>query len=144
MIYNNNTYDFIFRKVGVTMINPISNMSYNYIPTTNTLPQNQQLIKNPEESTEKLVGKQSSPAECETCASRKYQDGSNEMVSFKSAAHISPESAASKVRSPVRTLKFLVSRYMPAIRDFASIGRMSFCSTEYSSSSVTRSAAEDA
>lgn len=32
--------------------------------------------------------------ECETCASRKYQDGSDEMVSFKSPSHISPESAA--------------------------------------------------
>ncbi len=35
--------------------------------------------------------------ECETCANRKYQDGSDEMVSFKSPAHISPESAASAV-----------------------------------------------
>lgn len=35
--------------------------------------------------------------ECETCASRKYQDGSDEMVSFKSPAHLSPESAASAV-----------------------------------------------
>ncbi len=35
--------------------------------------------------------------ECETCASRKYQDGSDEMVSFKSPSHISPESAASAV-----------------------------------------------
>ncbi len=37
--------------------------------------------------------------ECQTCKKRKYQDGSDEMVSFKSAAHISPESAASVVRS---------------------------------------------
>lgn len=37
--------------------------------------------------------------ECETCKKRKYQDGSDEMVSFKSAAHISPESAASRVRA---------------------------------------------
>lgn len=35
--------------------------------------------------------------QCETCASRKYQDGSNEMVSFKSPAHLSPASAASAV-----------------------------------------------
>ena len=56
-------------------------------------------IKNPGESTEKLPGKKSSPAECETCKNRKYQDGSDEMVSFKSAAHISPEAAASRVRS---------------------------------------------
>lgn len=37
--------------------------------------------------------------ECQTCKNRKYQDGSDEMVSFKSAAHISPESAASRVRA---------------------------------------------
>jgi hypothetical protein len=38
-------------------------------------------------------------AECQTCKSRKYQDGSDEMVSFKSAAHISPESSAGTVRA---------------------------------------------
>lgn len=38
-------------------------------------------------------------AECETCKKRKYQDGSDEMVSFKTAQHISPESAASAVRA---------------------------------------------
>ena len=81
------------------MIGPLSHMSYNYMPPANDPVQHQQMIKNPGESTEKQAGRQSSPAECETCASRKYQDGSNEMVSFKSAAHISPESAASKVRS---------------------------------------------
>lgn len=37
--------------------------------------------------------------ECQTCKNRKYKDGSDEMVSFKSAAHISPESAASTVRA---------------------------------------------
>ncbi len=36
--------------------------------------------------------------ECSTCASRTYQDGSDENVSFKSAQHISPEAAASRVR----------------------------------------------
>ncbi len=35
--------------------------------------------------------------ECETCANRKYQDGSDEMVSFKSPTHISPQSAAAAV-----------------------------------------------
>lgn len=44
-------------------------------------------------------GRKSSPEECETCKSRKYQDGSDEMVSFKSAAHISPQAAATAVRS---------------------------------------------
>ncbi len=37
--------------------------------------------------------------ECQTCKNRKYKDGSNEMVSFKSPTHISPESAASAVRA---------------------------------------------
>lgn len=37
--------------------------------------------------------------ECQTCASRKYKDGSNEMVSFKSATHISPEMAGAAVRA---------------------------------------------
>lgn len=56
-------------------------------------------IRNPEESDVKQPGRKSSPAECETCANRKYQDGSDENVSFKSASHISPESAGSRVRS---------------------------------------------
>ena len=42
----------------------------------------------------KKPGKKSSPAECETCKHRKYQDGSNEMVSFKAAGHIAPSNAA--------------------------------------------------
>ncbi len=37
--------------------------------------------------------------ECETCKNRKYQDGSDEMVSFKSPAHISPQSAPAEVRA---------------------------------------------
>lgn len=65
------------------------------------LPQNEtnKVIKNPNESQLKSAGRKSSPAECETCASRKYQDGSDENVSFKTAQHISPEAAASRVRA---------------------------------------------
>lgn len=37
--------------------------------------------------------------ECETCKKRKYQDASNEMVSFKNAAHISPNQAGAAVRA---------------------------------------------
>lgn len=55
--------------------------------------------KNPGESTVRQPGRKSSPAECETCSQRKYQDGSDEMVSFKSAAHISPQASASRVRA---------------------------------------------
>lgn len=37
---------------------------------------------------------------CQTCANRKYQDGSNEHdVSFKNASKVAPEAAASAVRS---------------------------------------------
>ena len=54
---------------------------------------------NPGESDVKAPGRKSSPAECETCKNRKYQDGSDEMVSFKSASHISPEASASRVRA---------------------------------------------
>ncbi len=56
-------------------------------------------VKNPNESTVKKAGKKSSPAECETCANRKYQDGSNENVSFKSPTKIAPQAAASAVRA---------------------------------------------
>ena len=37
--------------------------------------------------------------ECETCKRRKYQDGSDEMVSFKSAQTIAPAAVSSKVRA---------------------------------------------
>lgn len=38
--------------------------------------------------------------ECQTCKNRKYVDGSDEAnVSFKSAAHVSPEEAGSAVRA---------------------------------------------
>lgn len=48
----------------------------------------------------KKPGRRSSPEDCETCKNRKYQDGSDESnVSFKAASHVSPESAASRVRA---------------------------------------------
>ena len=38
--------------------------------------------------------------ECQTCKNRKYVDGSDEAnVSFKSAAHVSPQAASSAVRA---------------------------------------------
>ena len=37
--------------------------------------------------------------ECPECSSRQYKDGSDEMVSFKSPAHISPQAAGSVVRA---------------------------------------------
>lgn len=47
----------------------------------------------------KKVGSDEDSKECETCKNRKYVDGSDEMVSFKSAARIAPEAAATRVRS---------------------------------------------
>lgn len=52
-----------------------------------------------EEQGKERMGIKEPTEECETCKKRKYQDGSDEMVSFKSAAHISPESAAATVRA---------------------------------------------
>ncbi len=57
------------------------------------------VVKNPGESTRVAPGRRSSPAECQTCKERKYQDGSDENVSFKSAQHISPEAAGARVRA---------------------------------------------
>lgn len=50
---------------------------------------------------ERVAGKvqPSGKPECQTCKERKYQDGSDEMVSFKAAAHISPEAAGARVRA---------------------------------------------
>ena len=56
-------------------------------------------VLNPGEDTKVTPGRKSSPAECETCKNRKYQDGSDEMVSFKTAQHMSPSEAATRVRA---------------------------------------------
>jgi hypothetical protein len=77
-----------------TSLNPVSPVSYD--PKAE---RTSDIIRNPSESTTKAPGRKSSPAECETCKNRKYQDGSNENVSYKTAQHISPESAASAVRA---------------------------------------------
>lgn len=45
------------------------------------------------------VNKNDPNYECQTCKNRKYQDGSDEMVSFKSPAHVSPQAAGSAVRA---------------------------------------------
>ena len=57
------------------------------------------IVKSPlEENEEKKSGK-SNPSECETCKNRKYKDGSDEMVSFKSAQHIPQAAVAGRVRA---------------------------------------------
>ena len=93
------------------MINGIGSLSYAYERYTGSMqmaPEEDagtKIVRNPGESTEKQAGRKSSPAECETCRNRKYQDGSDEMVSFKAAAHISPNAAAARVTSPTPTKK---------------------------------------
>lgn len=52
-----------------------------------------------EKKRKEQLGIEEPSEECQTCKNRKYQDGSDEMVSFKSAAHISPESAGVRVRA---------------------------------------------
>lgn len=87
-------------------INPISGYGYYnmpYMPAVSSAgstekTENAKPVLNPGESKEVQPGKKSSPAECETCKERKYQDGSDEQVSFKSASHISPEASAARVR----------------------------------------------
>ncbi len=56
---------------------------------------------------------------CETCENRTYQDGSDEMVSFKSPTHISPESAASAVMAHEQ--EHVSNAYSKANRDNAEV-----------------------
>ncbi len=58
-----------------------------------------QAVQTAEETAKKNPGRRSDPEHCETCKHRKYQDGSDENVSFKTASHISPEGAAAAVRA---------------------------------------------
>lgn len=44
-------------------------------------------------------GRTKGTEECQTCKNRRYKDGSNEMVSFKTPTHISPQAASAAVRS---------------------------------------------
>lgn len=90
-------------------IGNISGYSPSYSPYTNTtspvtadtinpLDKPEKKSANPDDV--KKAGRRSAPSECETCANRKYQDGSDEgNVSFKAAAHISPEAAGARVRA---------------------------------------------
>ena len=81
--------------------NMSGNYGYGYSTGATTSAQSDEkgVVINPGKSDVEKPGRKSSPAECETCKNRKYQDGSDEMVSFKSAAHISPQASASRVRA---------------------------------------------
>ena len=73
----------------------INNISRSSADSANLSPAEMQELSTQEKRLLVCTGKM----ECQTCASRKYQDGSNEMVSFKSAAHIAPEAAGAAVRA---------------------------------------------
>jgi len=61
---------------------------------------NEQQAKDAGMSSAEINGlKKTGQIECTTCANRMYQDGSDEDVSFKSAAHVSPNAAGAAVRS---------------------------------------------
>lgn len=68
-------------------------------------------------------GRKSSPAECQTCKERKYQDGSNENVSFKSPTHISPNAAAGAVRA--HEGEHVANAYSKAAKDNGKVIRAS-------------------
>ena len=55
--------------------------------------------KEQEKAEKERKGIQDPSQECQTCKNRRYKDGSDEMVSFKTPTHISPQSAASAVRA---------------------------------------------
>jgi len=81
--------------IGNILMNPYAGIGFSPIQNTNATVNNA-------ENTTGTVGNSVGAAkasECQTCENRKYQDGSNEMVSFKSAQSISPLAAASKVRA---------------------------------------------
>lgn len=65
----------------------------------NRLDQLSKQLRKLEQQRSSISTERKSPNECETCKNRKYQDGSDEMVSFKSPAHISPQAAGSAVRA---------------------------------------------
>ncbi len=57
-------------------------------------------IKSPADEVQEKIKKRCDPTcECETCKRRKYVDGSDEMVSFKSAQHIPQAAVATRVRA---------------------------------------------
>jgi len=81
----------------------LSNVSNSYNYGMNTSPYGTSPMGNPKNvnalgpNGQKVEG--SPTGECQTCKNRKYVDGSDEMVSFKTPSKVSPERAASAVRS---------------------------------------------
>ncbi|MCF0130175.1 MAG: hypothetical protein HUJ71_00535 [Pseudobutyrivibrio sp.] len=75
------------------MIGPINNSGTSYDSYAPSAASEQQNA-----ATESKAEKRAS-GECETCKNRKYQDASNENVSFKAATHVSPAAAGAAVRA---------------------------------------------
>lgn len=85
----------------MSYLGSVTNSPYVYnMPYPSSMTYGVSGIGTPEtEEKEGIDGIQKPSTECQTCKERKYQDGSNEMVSFKSPAHLSPESAGVAVRA---------------------------------------------
>lgn len=79
---------------------------------------------NPDD-TKSHPGKKTTEGECKTCKERKYQDGSDENVSFKSASHISPEAAGSAVRA--HEGEHVSNAYSKAAKDGGKVLQASVC-----------------
>ena len=84
------------------MVYGIGNYGYN----VNSAPLSPYSVRNEQEAKDAGLNsaqirglKKAGQIECSTCANRMYQDGSDENVSFKSAAHISPSAAGEAVRA---------------------------------------------
>lgn len=109
-------WDFSFRNIGMYNNSPYSGeytVSRGEQPEKAPVPTD--LEKDKEKERRQRMGIQDPTEECETCKKRKYQDGSDEMVSFKSATHISPESAAAAVRA--HELEHVSNAYKKAAAD---------------------------
>ncbi|MCR5688529.1 MAG: hypothetical protein K6G58_10970 [Lachnospiraceae bacterium] len=102
-------------SVGNSVLSGYIYTGYPYRPEGADDAQKTEVVKNPGESTRVAPGRRSSPAECQTCKERKYQDGSDENVSFKSAQHISPEAAASRVHAHEQ--EHVTNAYSKAAKD---------------------------
>lgn len=88
----------LFKNAQESGYSPISFDLFDKDDDTDAAGNTHGIVLNPGASTHKALGKKSSPAECETCANRKYQDGSDESdVSFQTPSHISPSIAATVV-----------------------------------------------
>lgn len=91
---------------GYGYIGGATQSGYNYAGKTGIPngPEKDPRIQEPEDPEKEKESKErmgiKDPAEeCQTCKNRKYKDGSDEMVSFKTPTHISPQSAAAAVRA---------------------------------------------